>query len=405
MKKIFTLIASVAMALGANAATDYVVVKDDPTVGANKTITSVDGITMTFNADNWVVGGGGSKDAKTVDGVALQGKYANTDVNGSTVTFTTTAAGTLTIFNGGAIATNKTLVMTVGETGLAGTVLSTGAVIESGASPAAEIPAYDGIKYTLEAGKTYTFAVTGTKWRLAGFKYVSGEGGGTVDPGTTTETNPQIISWSEAKAKGSAASTYGDGTFKFIGTDTDASKHEIDANTAYFGDAEGQLKFDFRYKTGGKSGSKNAISLTIPAKGKVLVYARTGSNSATDRNVVLTQNGATLIDHILLESEAQTVVIESAKSDENPTGEKAVYPVLEANVVAGTVDVTYPVNSVNFYGFQFVPEGATPITGISTVTTSTKANANAPIYNLAGQQVNKNYKGVVIQNGVKRVQK
>ena len=198
---------------------------------------------------------------------------------------------------------------------------------------------------------------------------------------------------------------YGDGTFKFIGTDTDASKHEIDANTAYFGDAEGQLKFDFRYKTGGKSGSKNAISLTIPAKGKVLVYARTGSNSATDRNVVLTQNGATLIDHILLESEAQTVVIESAKSDENPTGEKAVYPVLEANVVAGTVDVTYPVNSVNFYGFQFVPEGATPITGISTVTTSTKANANAPIYNLAGQQVNKNYKGVVIQNGVKRIQK
>lgn len=42
-------------------------------------------------------------------------------------------------------------------------------------------------------------------------------------------------------------------------------------------------------------------------------------------------------------------------------------------------------------------------TGISAVTT-TKANANAPIYNLAGQQVNKNYKGVVIQNGKKFIQ-
>ena len=36
---------------------------------------------------------------------------------------------------------------------------------------------------------------------------------------------------------------------------------------------------------------------------------------------------------------------------------------------------------------------------------ATKDNANDPIYNLAGQQVSKNYKGVVIQNGVKRIQK
>ena len=28
-------------------------------------------------------------------------------------------------------------------------------------------------------------------------------------------------------------------------------------------------------------------------------------------------------------------------------------------------------------------------------------NANAPMYNLAGQRVSKNYKGVVIQNGKK----
>lgn len=39
-----------------------------------------------------------------------------------------------------------------------------------------------------------------------------------------------------------------------------------------------------------------------------------------------------------------------------------------------------------------------PTTGINNVT-ATKLNVNAPMYNLAGQKVNNNYKGVVIQNG------
>jgi hypothetical protein len=43
-------------------------------------------------------------------------------------------------------------------------------------------------------------------------------------------------------------------------------------------------------------------------------------------------------------------------------------------------------------------------TGI-VVVKAAEQNANAPIYNLAGQQVDKSYKGVVIQNGKKMVQK
>ena len=42
--------------------------------------------------------------------------------------------------------------------------------------------------------------------------------------------------------------------------------------------------------------------------------------------------------------------------------------------------------------------------GINAVKSET-IDVNAPVYNLAGQQVNKSYKGVVIQNGVKRIQK
>ena len=42
-------------------------------------------------------------------------------------------------------------------------------------------------------------------------------------------------------------------------------------------------------------------------------------------------------------------------------------------------------------------------TGIDTIKAT--QNENAPIYNLAGQRVGKNYKGVVIQNGKKFIKK
>lgn len=50
-------------------------------------------------------------------------------------------------------------------------------------------------------------------------------------------------------------------------------------------------------------------------------------------------------------------------------------------------------------------EELTTGTGISSAVVASKVNANAPIYNLAGQKVSKSYKGVVIQNGKKFVQK
>lgn len=50
-------------------------------------------------------------------------------------------------------------------------------------------------------------------------------------------------------------------------------------------------------------------------------------------------------------------------------------------------------------------EELTTGTNISNTVAVSKVNANAPIYNLAGQKVSKSYKGVVIQNGKKFVQK
>lgn len=56
-----------------------------------------------------------------------------------------------------------------------------------------------------------------------------------------------------------------------------------------------------------------------------------------------------------------------------------------------------------FRDVTFTPESTT--TGINGVKTTAEKKADGRIYNLAGQQVDKNYKGIVIENGIKRIQK
>ena len=151
----------------------YVFVKEDAHIGGS--ITEVGGITVTFDPSvtDWRSGGTGS-DARTVDDVDLTGYYTQSDkTNAAPINIQTTQPGTLTIFLGGGVAINKSVNMTEGENGLTGKVLSTGVEIASGSKPATAIEAWDGMVYTLEANKTYKFFVGGTKWRLAGFRYVA----------------------------------------------------------------------------------------------------------------------------------------------------------------------------------------------------------------------------------------
>ena len=140
--------------------------------------------------------------------------------------------------------------------------------------------------------------------------------------------------------------------------DTNA-KLVVDPNSAYFGTADSYQKFDKRLKSGGKSSSKNNLTLTLPSDGTLKVYARTGSSSATDRNVILTQNDTELANKILLESEAVSVnmMVDGVEVA------KKVYPAVSVAVKAGDVSITYPIGSINFYGFEFVAAGTS---GIST---------------------------------------
>ena len=57
---------------------------------------------------------------------------------------------------------------------------------------------------------------------------------------------------------------------------------------------------------------------------------------------------------------------------------------------------------VNFYDIKYTPGTSS---GITNITTEEQADPNAPIYNLAGQRVTKDTKGVLIQNGKKFINK
>ena len=184
----------------------------------------------------------------------------------------------------------------------------------------------------------------------------------------------------------------------------DVAKFALDGNKSWFGtSADDAQQFTHRLKSGAKSqtaeGKRNQLELTIPSAGKLTVYPRTGSNSATDRNMVITQSGETLYDAVVEEANAIKVDLGEKDNEGNPK-QTNLYPGITVDVVAGTVIITHPNGSMNYYAFEFV-EGTT---GIKTMLIPVE-NENAPMYNLAGQQVDKKFKGVVIQNGKKFINK
>ena len=196
----------------------------------------------------------------------------------------------------------------------------------------------------------------------------------------------QVISFDTKYDAGKVPASFSNGDLVLSVTDT-AGKLVVDDNTQYFGTADSYVSFTKRLKSGGKSSSKNNLTLTLPVDGTLKVYARTGSSGATDRNVILTQNETELANKIVLESEAVKATIDGV--------EKNVYPVITVEAKKGDVSITYPVGSINFYAFELVNAA-----GVSTIIAP---KADGKTYNLAGVQVSENAKGLKIKNGKKFV--
>jgi len=162
----------------------------------------------------------------------------------------------------------------------------------------------------------------------------------------------QVISFSETASAGELdGKTFANGKFSITVTDAN-SKMSIDANNAYFGtSADDKIQYKYRLKSAGKSSSSSMITVSVPEDGTLKIYARTGSNSATDRDIIVTQNGTALLDQILAESNA---VKETYTDEAGEEKTRNIYPIYSAEVKAGEATITYPVGSINFYAFEFV---------------------------------------------------
>ena len=158
------------------------------------------------------------------------------------------------------------------------------------------------------------------------------------------------IVWTEAAAADAIAedATYTAPGTQFVLTLYDAgNKMIIDANACRFGTAESYKMYDYRIKSGGASSTKNFFMLNIPEAGTLRIAPRTGSNSATDRALVITQGETELYNAIVQESQAVEV-----QEGENTV---KVYPYVEVPVVAGSVRVSYTAG-LNFYSFGFAAD-------------------------------------------------
>ena len=214
------------------------------------------------------------------------------------------------------------------------------------------------------------------------------------------------ITWGEddVATAGNLQARYGEEDFYLTYVDNN-SKLSVDASNAFFGTADAQKKFTHRLKSGGASNSNNNMTLHIAKAGKLNVYARSGSPSATDRNLVLTQGDTELYNAVVKDADAIDVAEEDLNVNAPALAEgdpKKVYPVITVEVAAGELTIGYPTGSMNFYAFQLIPDDG-PITGIRNieVTENPMFDESLPAYNLQGQRVTKSYRGVVIQNGRK----
>lgn len=122
-------------------------------------------------------------------------------------------------------------------------------------------------------------------------------------------------------------------------------KFAVDANTQYFGDADKQVKYESRLKTGGASGSSSGIQFVITGTGKMTIAMR--CSNGTDTRTITVKSGDTVINEFQV-SDAQALKGVAIEGEAEP---KTVYPLVTFDIAPGTYEVAYS-GGINIYGIE-----------------------------------------------------
>lgn len=156
-----------------------------------------------------------------------------------------------------------------------------------------------------------------------------------------------------------------------------------------------------------KAGTTSAhVEFTPAVAGKVYVAAKYGKNkkiwTAKVPNSVIEAEELDFADMSAYATDVwgQYITADGGLAAEQTVTDADVYAALAYDVEPGNTYFFWVSGSkIMLCGLAFDTNGGS---GISN-SVAEKANVNAPIYNLAGQRVNANFKGIAIQNGKKFV--
>lgn len=249
--------------------------------------------------------------------------------------------------------------------------------------------------YNLEAGKVYTLFARGTTARLYGIDYKEGSGSSEGGSGSV-EAGKYYISYNDEPTVTNVTTADMTNT----GTATNCATWEngfvimIMRSDKGFSSGSNITVDGKTYKTIKVSnGAQNKLTLPegMIAKG-ITFYSYVNKDAATERDSYWKEIAGTAYD-----VETSGGIFASYKDFENPDKRTYSFNGDQLNVITFT-----NTGEQACYVVEIDVEAGSPTTGVKNVETIDAA-AEAPAYNLAGQKVNKNFKGVVIQNGKKVV--
>ena len=150
------------------------------------------------------------------------------------------------------------------------------------------------------------------------------------------------------------------------------------------------VKYTQRLKLGG-AGSFSEAGEPVS---RILAFNVTGNAKI---EVALTTSNKT--DNRVLHVDAAANGTKTEVQLVNCTANEAVTKTIDYTGGAATIYLYSESGGINIYDIKYTPTGDT--NGINNINVAPTANENAPVYNLAGQRVNKEAKGILIQNGRK----
>ena len=262
---------------------------------------------------------------------------------------------------------------------------------------------YGILTFNVEAGKSYYVFCNGSKLGFAGFKFNTTAA--TIDAATTAACKEKIDAANPNAQGGGGTSTVADGTY-FISFDGLSAGNkvttdngftlQITGNEAKEYSAASKITIDGTEYTTIKLSNGAQNTLTLPA-GKIATgitfYSYVNKDAATERASYWKEVGGTEYTET-----PNGGNFKSYKDTENPDVCTYSFGENKLNVITFT-------NTGEQCCFVIkIAIAAGTATGINAINAAT-IDANAPAYNLAGQKVDSSFKGIIIKNGKKMIQK